>query len=99
MDATVCCSRRRASSTSGNLKWRDDFSPLDPGLDGYVSRTFSKAYVRHLFMVNEILGLYIASVQNLSLYTSLMRKAREAILDGSFLSWKKEIRPLISHRL
>ncbi len=82
-----------------NLKWRDDFSPLDPGLDGYVSRTFSKAYVRHLFMVNEILGLYIASVQNLSLYTSLMRKAREAILDGSFLSWKKEIRPLISRRL
>ena len=82
-----------------NLKWRDDFSPLDPGLDGYVSRTFSKAYVRHLFMVNEILGLYIASVQNLSLYTSLMRKAREAILDGSFLSWKKEIAPLISHRL
>ena len=76
-----------------NLKWRDDFSPLDPGLDGYVSRTFSKAYVRHLFMVNEILGLYIASVQNLSLYTSLMRKAREAILDGSFLSWKKEIAP------
>ena len=82
-----------------NLKWRDDFSPLDPGLDGYVSRTFSKAYVRHLFMVNEILGLYIASVQNLSLYTSLMRKAREAILDGSFLSWKKEIAPLISRRL
>ena len=82
-----------------NLKWRDDFSPLDPGLDGYVSRTFSKAYVRHLFMVNEILGLYIASVQNLSLYTSLMRKAREAILDGSFLSWKKEICPLISRRL
>ena len=82
-----------------NLKWRDDFSPLDPGLDGYVSRTFSKAYVRHLFMVNEILGLYIASVQNLSLYTSLMRKAREAILDGLFFSWKKEIRPLISRRL
>ena len=82
-----------------NLKWRDDFSPLDPGLDGYVSRTFSKAYVRHLFMVNEILGLYIASVQNLSLYTSLMRNAREAILDGSFVSWKKEIGPLISRRL
>ena len=82
-----------------NLKWRDDFSPLDPGLDGYVSRTFSKAYVRHLFMVNEILGLYIASVQNLSLYTSLMRNAREAILDGSFLSWKKEIAPPISRRL
>ncbi len=82
-----------------NLKWRDDFSSLDSGLDGYVSRTFSKAYVRHLFMTNEILGLHIASVQNLSLYTWLMRKARATILDGSFFSWKKEIAPLISRRL
>ncbi len=82
-----------------NLKWRDDFSSLDSGLDGYVSRTFSKAYVRHLFITNEILGLHIASVQNLSLYTWLMRKARATILDGSFFSWKKEIAPLISRRL
>lgn len=82
-----------------NRKWRDDFSPLDPGLDAYVSRTFSKAYVRHLFMANEILGLHIASVQNLSLYVSLMRKAREAILGGSFLPWKDETIPRVRRRL
>lgn len=82
-----------------NRKWRDDFSPLDSGLGGYVSRTFSKAYVRHLFMADEILGLHIASVQNLSLYIWLMRKARATILDGSFSSWKEETAPLVSRRL
>ncbi len=82
-----------------NRKWRDDFSPLDPGLDVHVSRTFSKAYVRHLFMANEILGLHIASVQNLSLYASLMRSAREAILADSFSAWKNRIVPLVSRRL
>lgn len=82
-----------------NRRWRDDFSPLDPGLDAHVSRTFSKAYVRHLFMANEILGLRIASVQNLALYAWLMREAREAILAGSFLSWKNRIGPRVSRRL
>ncbi|MEX0821076.1 MAG: tRNA guanosine(34) transglycosylase Tgt [Rhodothermales bacterium] len=82
-----------------NRKWRDDFSPIDPGLDGYVSRTFSKAYVRHLFVANEILGLQIASLQNLSFYLWLMRASRTAILDGSFAAWKREIQPRVSRRL
>jgi queuine tRNA-ribosyltransferase len=82
-----------------NRKWRDDFSPVDPGLDGYVSQTFSKAYVRHLFIANEILGLQIASLQNLSFYLWLMRTARETIVDGSFAAWKREIQPRISRRL
>ena len=82
-----------------NRKWRDDFSPLDPGLDAHVSRTFSKAYVRHLFTANELLGLHIASVQNLSLYAWLMRNAREAILTGSFSAWKGQVAPLVSRRL
>lgn len=82
-----------------NRKWRDDFSPIDPGLDGYVSRTFTKAYVRHLFIANEILGLQIASLQNLSFYHWLMRAARAAIVDGSFASWKREVQPRVSRRL
>ena len=82
-----------------NRKWRDDFSDLDPGLDGYVSRTFSKAYVRHLFVSKEILGLQIASLQNLSFYAWLMRSAREAILAGSFDVWRREIQPRVSRRL
>lgn len=82
-----------------NRKWRDDFSLLDPRVDCYASQTFSKAYVRHLFIANEILGLQIASLQNLAFYMWLMRSAREAVLDGSFASWKREILPRIDRRL
>ena len=82
-----------------NRKWRTDFSPLDPGLDGYVSQTFTKAYVRHLFISGEILGLQIASLQNLSFYLWLMKEARRAVVEGRFRSWKEEILPRISRRL
>lgn len=82
-----------------NQKWQHDFSPLDPGLDNYVAQTFSKAYVRHLFQTKEILGLQIASLQNLTFYVWLMREARRAILDNRFLAWKDEIQPRVSRRL
>lgn len=82
-----------------NQKWRTDFSPLDPGLESYVSQTFSKAYVRHLFKANEILGLQIASLQNLTFYLWLMREARKAVLEERFLSWKQDIQPRIARRL
>lgn len=82
-----------------NRKWRDDFSALDPGLDGYVSQTFTKAYVRHLFMAGEILGLQIASLQNLSLYSWLMAGMRRAILDNRFMAFKQSVQPQLSRRL
>jgi len=82
-----------------NQKWKDDFSQVDPGLDGYVSSTFSKAYLRHLFVANEILGLQIASLQNLSFYLWLMKAARTTIQQDRFISWKNSILPTISRRL
>jgi queuine tRNA-ribosyltransferase len=82
-----------------NKKWQADFSPLDPGLDSYVAQTFTKAYVRHLFQSKEILGLQIASLQNLTFYLWLMREARCAILANRFLAWKNEIQPRVSRRL
>ena len=82
-----------------NKKWHDDFSPIDPGLDGYTSRTFTRAYLRHLFIAGELLGLQIASIQNLSFYLWLMREARKAILEDRFVSWKAEIQPRVSRRL
>ncbi|HEX7070329.1 MAG TPA: tRNA guanosine(34) transglycosylase Tgt [Rhodothermales bacterium] len=82
-----------------NRKWADDFSPLDPNLDSYVSKTFSKAYIRHLFACGEILGLQIASLQNLSLYLWLMSEARKAIQRREFAAWKNQIQPMISRRL
>lgn len=81
-----------------NQQWRDDFLPVDPGLNSYVSQTYSKAYVRHLFVANEILGLQIASLQNLSFYLWLMQEARSAIRQNRFISWKNNILPRISRR-
>lgn len=82
-----------------NAKWKDDFSPLDPGLSGYVSTHYSKAYLRHLVHADEMLGAQIASVQNLSFYLWLVETAREKIISGDFSTWKSEILPVISRKL
>lgn len=82
-----------------NKKWENDFSPLDPGLDGAVSLNYSKAYVRHLFTVGEMLGMQLASIQNLTFYLWLVKQARIKILDGSFASWKNEMVERVSRRL
>ncbi len=82
-----------------NRKWRTDFSPLDPGLPTYVSQHFTRAYLHHLFRSGEILGLQIASLQNLGLYLWLMRETRRHILKDTFLSWKAEIQPRVSRRI
>ena len=82
-----------------NAQWARDFSPVDPGLDHYASQTFSKAYLRHLQKSGEILGLQIASQQNLAFYIWLMREARRAIREGRFASWKADIQPRVSRLL
>ncbi len=82
-----------------NEKWRANDEPVDAGLETYVSTTFSKGYVRHLFQSGEILGLHIASVQNLALYAWLMREARSAILQDRFEAWRTSVLPRVSRRL
>jgi len=82
-----------------NEKWKDDFNPLDTGITGYASNFYSKAYLRHLILSKEILGAQIASIHNLTFYLWLVRKAREEIINGTFLDWKKQIIPIISQRL
>jgi queuine tRNA-ribosyltransferase len=82
-----------------NKKWEKDFSPIDEGLDNEWSHYYNKAYVRHLFKSGELLGLTIASVQNLSFYLWLVREARKHILAGDFLSWKNEMVPVLKTRL
>jgi queuine tRNA-ribosyltransferase len=71
-----------------NKKWENDFSPIDDGLSNGISEIYTKAYVRHLFQANEILGLQIASVQNLSFYLHLVTLARQHIIEGDFTQWK-----------
>jgi len=74
-----------------NAKYKDDFSFIDGNCNCYTCRNFSKAYLRHLFIAGEILALELASIHNLNFYLSLMRTAREKILDGNFSEWKEEI--------
>ncbi|WP_034057748.1 tRNA guanosine(34) transglycosylase Tgt [Lacinutrix jangbogonensis] len=71
-----------------NLKWRDDFSVLDDMAITWVDTDYSKAYVRHLFTVNERLAAQIATIHNLGFYMWLVREARKHILAGDFRTWK-----------
>jgi queuine tRNA-ribosyltransferase len=82
-----------------NEKWKQDFSPIDETIGGYVSTFYSKAYLRHLVLSNEILGAQIASVHNLTFYLWLVRQARQRIKDGSFTAWKNKMVKVVSQRL
>ena len=72
-----------------NEKWKSDFSPIDSDNYSYVDTYYSKAYLRHLFTVKESVGRQIATIHNLAFYLWLVREARNQILKGSFLAWKK----------
>ena len=74
-----------------NKKWEKDFSVLDDGIDCEMSNYYSKAYLRHLIKAKEITGLTIASVHNLAFYLWLVKQARQHIIDGDFMHWKKEM--------
>ena len=82
-----------------NLKWANDFSPIDEGIDCTISNYYSKAYVRHLIKSKEILGLTIASVHNLAFYLHLVKEARKHIIAGDFMSWKNEQVSILQSRL
>ena len=82
-----------------NVKWKNDFSPIEDNGASFVDEKFSKAYLRHLIVSKEILGAQIASLHNLSFYLWLVNEAREKILDGSFYSWKKQMIEKLSVRL
>lgn len=82
-----------------NKRWADDFSPIDAGLDGGSSNTYTKAYLRHLFAAGEILGLQLASLQNLSFYLHLVKEARRHIIDGDYGSWKRNMLEVVKRRL
>lgn len=82
-----------------NKKWADDFSPIDEGLGAHIVNHYSKAYLRHLFVAGEILGLQLASLQNLSFYLHLAQESRKQIIAGTFSSWKKAQTEILKRRL
>ena len=82
-----------------NKKWANDFSPIDPEGASIVDRVYSKAYLRHLIMSDELLGMQIASIHNLAFYVWLTQEARAHIIKGDFSAWKASILPTLMTRL
>ena len=82
-----------------NLKWADDFSPLWEDGPSFVDTAYSKAYLRHLFISNELLAMQIASIHNLAFYLWLMGEARKHIEAGDFKPWKTMMVEKLGRRL
>ena len=82
-----------------NARWKADFSPIDAGIPTPSSHFYSRAYLRHLFVNAEILGMQIASLQNLGFYLWLVGEARRHIELGDFSVWKREMVERVSRRL
>ncbi|MEN6296293.1 MAG: tRNA guanosine(34) transglycosylase Tgt [Chloroherpetonaceae bacterium] len=74
-----------------NEKYKFSKELIDENINSYASQNFSLGYLRHLFISNEILGLQLASLHNVAFFLWLVKTAREKILSGNFLSWKKDI--------
>lgn len=81
-----------------NKKWANDFTPIDDGIDCHTSNFYTKAYLRHLFVAQEILALEIASIHNLAFYLHLVKQARAHILAGDYNQWKNEMIPILKQR-
>ena len=73
-----------------NAKYAADFSPIDPECDCYACRNFSRAYIRHLVTVGEILGATLLTIHNIRFSVSLMEQMREAILQGDYPAFRAE---------
>lgn len=82
-----------------NERWKNDFSPIEENGASFVDTLYSKAYLRHLINVNEILGLQIASIHNLAFYLWLVKEARKHIIAGDFSTWKPMILERVMQRL
>ena len=69
---------------------RADPRPLDDGCDCSTCARFSRAYIRHLFASEEVLGLRLLSLHNVHFLTAIMRRARRAIVEGDFQGWSRD---------
>jgi len=82
-----------------NKRWQNDFSPVNENGTSFVDHTYSKAYLRHLFVAKEMLGPMIASQHNLAFYLWLVKEARAHILAGDFSVWKEKMVKKITLRI
>lgn len=82
-----------------NAKWKEDLSAIDEDIDCHTSNNHSKAYLRHLIHTNEMLGMQMATLHNLTFYLELMDKARTKIKEGVYSKWKNEMVKKLTNRL
>ena len=75
-----------------NAKYKEDFSPIDENCSCYVCRTFTRAYLRHLFVTHELLAQRLGTIHNLHFFMELMREAREHIKKGDFKEWSEKVK-------
>lgn len=71
-----------------NAKYKDDFKPFDEECGCFTCRNYTRAYIRHLFIAEEILALELASLHNLYFYLELVMQARKHIISGDYSDWK-----------
>ncbi|MBU2492744.1 MAG: tRNA guanosine(34) transglycosylase Tgt [Bacteroidetes bacterium] len=86
----------RGILTIRNAVYKNDFTPVDQNCGCYTCSSFTRAYLRHLFIAKEILAYELATIHNLTFYLNLVREARKRIIDNSFVNWKQEIIKKIS---
>ena len=73
-----------------NAPFKEDFSPIDLECDCFTCKNYTRGYIRHLFNVDEILGLRLVSLHNIYFYVKLIQTCREAIKEDRFAGFKKE---------
>jgi len=76
-------------------RYKQDFNPIDPLCNCYTCRHFSRAYIRHLITMNEILGMRLTTIHSLYFYQELMQMTRQAILENRFQQFMNEMLPLL----
>ena len=82
---------RNGTLNMKNAVFKTDYSPLDPECGCYTCKAHTRAYLRHLFLVKEILALQLATIHNLAFYSWLMRDARMAVMQRQYKEWKKRM--------
>ena len=82
-----------------NKKWENEFSPIDPNGTSFVDSYYTLAYLHHLFVAQEMLGMSIASMHNLAFYLWLVGEARKHIVEGNFAEWKNVMVQKVTNRL
>jgi queuine tRNA-ribosyltransferase len=82
-----------------NAKYARDLNPIDPQCDCPVCRRYSRAYIRHLFVAEEMLAMRLSVMHNLYFYNKLMEKIRNALDEGTFTQFRNEYSEKLGRRI